>query len=83
MDLYEKSLNILELPAVLTMLSGEAVSQAAKEAANELQPSDNIYEIQDRLKETTDAKRLISLKGTPPFTAISRAASQGQSSAAC
>jgi DNA mismatch repair protein MutS2 len=71
MDLYEKSLNILELPAVLNMLSGEAVSQTAKEAANELLPSDNIYEIQDRLKETTDAKRLISLKGTPPFTAVS------------
>jgi hypothetical protein len=33
MDLYEKSLNILELPAVLNMLSGEAVSQTAKEAA--------------------------------------------------
>lgn len=70
MDLYEKSLKILELPAVLSMLANEAVSEAAKEAALELRPSANIYEIQDRLKETTDAKRLISLKGTPPFSSI-------------
>ncbi len=71
MDLYDKSLNVLELPAVLGMLAGEAVCGAAKEAALELRPSDDVFEIADRLKETTDAKRLISLKGTPPFAAIS------------
>ncbi len=71
MDLYEKSLNILELPAVLEMLAGEAASAAAKEAALELRPSDNIYEIQYLQRETTDAKRLIALKGAPPLAAIS------------
>jgi DNA mismatch repair protein MutS2 len=71
MDLYEKSLNILEWPAVLEMLAGEAASAAAKDAALELRPSGNIYEIQYLQKETTDAKRFIALKGAPPLAAVS------------
>lgn len=36
MEFYEKSLNTLELPAVLRMLADEAVSDGAKEAAMQL-----------------------------------------------
>lgn len=39
MDLLEKSRNTLELPAVLEMLAGEAVSEPAKAEALTLVPS--------------------------------------------
>lgn len=39
MDLLEKSRNTLELPAVLEMLAGEAVSEPAKAEALALVPS--------------------------------------------
>ena len=68
--LYEKSLLTLELPSVLRMLQEEAVCSAAKEAALELRPSDIDTEVADRLRETTDAKRLVALKGTAPLCDI-------------
>ncbi len=68
--LYEKSLNTLELPAILEMLREEAVCAAAKEAALKLRPTDILTEALDRLRETTDAKRLTALKGTAPLCDI-------------
>ena len=68
--LYEKSLLILELPSVLRMLQEEAVCEAAKEAALELRPTDIATEALDRLRETTDAKRMITMKGTAPLCDI-------------
>ena len=70
MEFHEKSLNTLELPAVLEMLCAEAVSESAKERAVALRPSANIYEIADRLKETSDAKALIAINGNPSFYGV-------------
>ena len=56
MSFYKKSLTTLELPAVLQMLSAEAVSDTAKELALELEPSDDVHEVRRRLEETTAAK---------------------------
>ena len=70
MEFHEKSLNTLELPVVLEMLAAEAVSQSAKERAAALRPSSNIYEILNRLKETSDAKDLMALNGNPSFYGI-------------
>lgn len=70
MTLYEKSLNILELPAVLNMLAAEAVSDAAKEAALALRPSADKHEVLRRLHETTAAKNLMVLRGSPGFSGI-------------
>lgn len=70
MTLYEKSLNILELPSVLEMLATEAVSDAAKEAAIALKPSDDKHEVLRRLHETTAAKNLMVLRGSPGFSGI-------------
>jgi len=70
MEFHEKSLNTLELPAVLEMLAAEAVSESAKERARILSPSSNIYEVLDRLKETTDAKGLMAVNGNPSFYGI-------------
>lgn len=69
-ELYEKSMRTLELPAILRMLQEEAVCDAAKEEAVRLRPSDVLTEVRDRLRETTDAKKLISMKGTPPLSSI-------------
>lgn len=70
MDFYEKSLNTLELPAVLNMLAAEAVSQNAKESALMLRPSDDAYEVKRRLDETSAAKTMMIVGGSPSFSGI-------------
>ena len=50
MSFYKKSHTTLELPAVLQMLSAEAVSDTAKELALELEPSADAYEVKHRLE---------------------------------
>jgi DNA mismatch repair protein MutS2 len=70
MTLFEKSLKTLELPAVLRMLAEEAVSADAKEAAVSLTPADDIHEVRFRLSETTAAKKMMTLKGSPSFSGI-------------
>lgn len=70
MELFEKSLNTLELPAVLELMAAEAVSDAAKERAGQVRPSPDKYEVLRRLRETSAAKRLIGVKGGPPFTGL-------------
>jgi len=68
--LFEKSLRILELPEVLEMLASEAVSEAAKEAARALSPSSDPHTVRIGLGETTAAKNMITLKGSPPFSGV-------------
>jgi len=70
MHFHEKSLNTLELPEVLEMLSAEAVSESAKDRAAALRPSISIYEIRDFLRETSDAKGLIAVNGNPSFYGV-------------
>ena len=70
MDFYEKSLNTLELSAVLEMLAAEAVSAGAKESALALKPSDDIYEVKRRLDETSSAKSMMVVRGSPSFSGI-------------
>ena len=69
-DLYEKSVNTLELPAVLEKLSAEAVSAPAKEQVLALRPADSVYEVRRRLGETTAAKAMMVLKGSPSFSGV-------------
>ena len=64
-ELYEKSLNKLELPAVLELLAECAVSEEGKDACRRLRPqtdADDIALLQD---ETAAACRLITLRGSP------------------
>lgn len=70
MALYEKSLKILELPAVLELLSQEAVSAGAKETAKALKPSADFHETKRRLLETTAAKSMMTTKGAPSFSGV-------------
>ena len=66
--MLEKSYFTLELPAVLEMLAAQAESELGKAAARELQPSGNTEEVRRRLTETSDAVRLMTLRGSPSFS---------------
>ena len=70
MSFYKKSLTTLELPAVLQMLSAEAVSDTAKELALELEPSADAYEVKHRLEEPTAAKTMMTVRGGPGFSGV-------------
>lgn len=66
-ELYEKSLHKLELQAVLAQLAESAHSDEAKARCAGLLPLDDAEEIRLLQKQTTDACRLITLKGAPSF----------------
>lgn len=66
----QKSYNILELNAVLTLLSNEAVCDTAKEAALHLSPSTNKDEVSIWLNETSAACSMMVVKGSPSFGGI-------------
>lgn len=70
MDFYEKSLNILELPAVLDMLAAEAVTDGGKEACRSLRPSSDRLEVKNRLAETSAAKEMMVVRGSPSLSGI-------------
>lgn len=70
MSFFEKSLITLELPAVLSMLAAEAVSEPAKEQAENLSPSTDKAEVLHRLNETTAAKNMMVVRGSPSFYGV-------------
>ncbi len=70
MDFYEKSLNILELPAVLDMLAAEAVTEGGREACLKLRPSADGLEVKNRLAETSAAKEMMVVRGSPSLSGV-------------
>lgn len=70
MDFYEKSLNILELPMVLEMLAAEAVTDGGREACFKLRPSADRLEVKNRLAETSAAKEMMVVRGSPSLSGI-------------
>ena len=66
----EKSFITLELPAVLEMLAAQAESDLGKEQARALEPAQNTEEVRRRLQETSDAARLMTLRGSPSFSGV-------------
>ena len=68
--LYEKSLNKLELNAVLELLAGEAVSSAAKDACRSIRPESDVDEARRLMEQTSAACHLISVKGSPSLGGI-------------
>ena len=70
MSFFEKSLTTLELPAVLEMLSQQAVGETAKEQALCLTPSGDRAEVKRRLDETTAAKTMMVVRGSPSFSGV-------------
>ncbi|MBR6353063.1 MAG: endonuclease MutS2, partial [Oscillospiraceae bacterium] len=70
MTFFEKSLTTLELPTVLGMLAAEAVSETAKEHALALRPSTEAAEVRRRLEETSAAKTMMVVRGSPSFSGV-------------
>lgn len=70
MDFYEKSLNILELPTVLEMLAAEAVTDGGRDACFKLRPSADRLEVKNRLAETSAAKEMMVVRGSPSLSGI-------------
>ena len=70
MDFYEKSIGTLELPAVLDMLAAEAISAPAKEQCLALRPSAEAGEVRRRQGQTSAAKDMMVVKGSPAFSGL-------------
>lgn len=70
MSFFEKSLITLELPVVLELLSAQAVGETAKEQAAAIIPSSDVFEVKRRLAETSAAKTMMVVRGSPPFSAV-------------
>ena len=66
-ELYEKSLQKLELDRVLEMLAERAGSEMGKEVCRRLKPTSDLEEVQERLAQTTAACNLSTNKGYPNF----------------
>ena len=66
-ELYEKSLQKLELPQVLQLLSACAGSVGGKEACLRLVPSTDLEEVELLLQQTSAASDLCDRKGNPVF----------------
>ena len=66
-ELYEKSLQKLELPRILEMLAESAVSGEAKERCLKLVPNSDLEDVLALQTQTSDACRLIDLRSSPAF----------------
>lgn len=67
MNISEKILKTLEFDKVRVMLAESALTEGARQRAMLLTPSDDRDEILRRQRKTTDAKRLMNIKGAPSF----------------
>lgn len=64
---FEKAVRILEFDKVLGMLAACAKTSGAKELALSLRPETKRERVEAMLRQTTEAKKYIERKGTPPF----------------
>ena len=70
MDLMQKSMHTLELPAVLELLAAQAVSETAKERAYAQKPATARPEVERQLRETAAARQMMLYKGSPSFSGV-------------
>lgn len=69
-ELFEKSLRTLELPRVLRLLAGMAVSAEAKERALRIFPETEAEEVLRLLDQTDAARQMIGRRGAPSFSGV-------------
>ena len=70
MQITEKTLKTLEYDKIRELLAESALTDGARELALRLLPTDREEEIIRRQRRTTDAKRLMSVKGAPSFGGV-------------
>jgi len=63
----QKAIYILEFHKIREMLAECAHTEGAKELAMKLVPSSDIVKVQKMQQRTTDAKKLVGIKGQPSF----------------
>lgn len=66
----EKSMNVLEYNKILQMLSENAVSENAKQKLLELKPYLSEREVNARMKETTQARKILEHIGSAPLASM-------------
>lgn len=69
-ELYEKSLQKLELDQVLSLLTECAGSSDGKAACRALRPVSDLETVKELLDETTAASQLCTQKGNPSFAGV-------------
>ncbi len=69
-DLFEKSIQTLELPRVLERLAEQAVTEEGKERCLNLRPLTDEDDVRRRLAETSAAVDLMTLSGSPSFSGV-------------
>ncbi len=67
---YEKSMQTLELPQILTQLATQAVTEEGKERALALRPMEDMGDVRRALEETDAAVHFLHTKGTPSFSGV-------------
>ena len=67
MTMNEKALYILEFQKIREMLAEYAQTDGARELALQLTPTADIDKVRVRQQRTTDAKKLVGIKGQPSF----------------
>ncbi len=66
----DKSIKILEYNKIIEMLKTGAASEMTRQVISELKPLTDIYEIRHLLQQTTEAVKVIMIKGNPPMSAF-------------
>ena len=69
-DLFEKSIQTLELPKVLERLAEQAVTEEGKERCLALRPLTDADDVQRALDETSAAVQMTALRGSPSFAGV-------------
>lgn len=69
-ELFEKSIQILELPSVLKLLADCAVTEEGKERCLALRPMTDMDDVQRAQEETSAAVKMLVLRGTPGFSGV-------------
>ena len=63
----DKTLHVLEYHKIIDMLKNQAGSEMTKKVISELKPICDVSEIRERQEETTEAVKLINVKGPLPI----------------
>ena len=69
-DLFEKSIQTLELPRVLELLAAQAATEEGRERCRALRPSTDPDDVARLLRETSAACSMIVLRGTPALSGV-------------
>jgi len=70
MATFEQAIKTLEFDKVLQQLAAAAQTDGAREKALRITPQTALHRIEKLLRQTTDARALMEIKGTPSFGAV-------------